>query len=171
MPARNSEHRYYTSPNQRVVHINREPVVSDFLGIKNENWMRAARDLSAHSLKLYLYLAANRNDFDLALSPEAIRQAIGMPRSTYHDQFHILVDKGYLVENCGNLYDFYEVPIKDKDIQRTLCHDAHENTSDGFVCSQESIEHSQEDIQINKEIILNNNINIKKTTGEEKFKF
>lgn len=76
-----------TYPNQRVVHINREPAKADFLGIRNENWQAAARDLRPHGLLLYLYLAANANNYKLALSPTAIRQAVGMARSTYHDQF------------------------------------------------------------------------------------
>lgn len=33
-----------------------------------------------------------------------------MARSTYHDQFHKLVDKGYLVPSHGNTYEFYETP-------------------------------------------------------------
>ena len=86
-----------TFPNQRVVRIHRESVKSDFLGIKNENWQAASRDLGAHGLRLYLYLASNANNYNLALSPAAARAAIGIPRSTYFDQFAILVDKGYLV--------------------------------------------------------------------------
>ena len=99
-----------TVPNQRIVHIHREQVASDFLGIKNENWRAAARDLGAHALLLYLYLAANKEGFKLALSPAAIRQSIGMPSQTYRDQFSKLIDKGYLVQTVGNVYDFYEVP-------------------------------------------------------------
>ena len=99
-----------TFPNQRVVRIHRESVKTDFLGIKNENWQAASRDLGAHGLRLYLYLAANANNYNLALSPAAARAAIGIPRSTYFDQFAILVDKGYLVPATGNTFDFYEVP-------------------------------------------------------------
>lgn len=99
-----------TFPNQRVVRIHRESVKSDFLGIKNENWQAASRDLGAHGLRLYLYLASNANNYNLALSPAAARAAIGIPRSTYFDQFAILVDKGYLVPASGNTFDFYEVP-------------------------------------------------------------
>jgi len=62
-----------TYPNQRVITINRESAKSDFLGIKNENWQAAARDLGAHALMLYLYLAANADGFNLALSPAAVR--------------------------------------------------------------------------------------------------
>ena len=99
-----------TYPNQRLIKIHRESAKTDFLGIKNENWQAASRDLGAHALQLYLYLASNANNYTSALSPVAVRQAIGMARSTYHDQFHKLVDKGYLVPGTGNTYDFYEVP-------------------------------------------------------------
>ena len=99
-----------TFPNQRVVRIHREPVKTDFLGIKNENWQAAARDLGPHGLRLYLYLASNANNYALALSPVAARSAVGIPRTTYCDQFSIMVDKGYLVPGAGNTYDFYEVP-------------------------------------------------------------
>lgn len=99
-----------TFPNQRLIKVHREPAKTDFLGIKNENWQAASRDLGAHALQLYLYLASNANNYTFALSPVAVRQAIGMARSTYHDQFHKLVDKGYLVPGTGNTFDFYEVP-------------------------------------------------------------
>ena len=99
-----------TYPNQRVVNIHREAAKSDFLGIKNQNWQAAARDLGAHALMLYMYLAANADGFNLALSPAAVRQATGMPRSTYQDQFVKLMDKGYIVQGSGNVYNFYETP-------------------------------------------------------------
>lgn len=100
----------YTVPNQRTVTVHREPARTDFLGIKNENWMYAARDLRAHALKLYLYFASNANGYTLALSPAAVRQAIGMARSTYQDQIENLIAKGYLVQTGANSFDFYEVP-------------------------------------------------------------
>ena len=70
--------------------------------------MAASRDLGAHALRLYLYLAANANNYSLALSPAALLEEIGMPRSTYHDQFKVLESKGYLIHRSGNTYDFYE---------------------------------------------------------------
>ena len=99
-----------TFPNQRMIHVNRERLTGGFLGIKNENWMAASRDLGAHALQLYLYLESNANNFMLALSPAAIKEAIGMARSTIHDQFRKLVAKGYLVPSHGNTFEFYETP-------------------------------------------------------------
>lgn len=74
-----------TVANQRIVTVHREQVTSDFLGIKNDNWTAAARDLGAYALLLYLYFAANRDKYTIALSPAAIRQEIGMPPQTYRD--------------------------------------------------------------------------------------
>ena len=99
-----------TYPNQRTVRIHREFPLNDFLGINNANWQAASRTMKPPTLLLYLYLAANADNFELALSPAAILQEIGMARSTYHDQFHKLVSLGYLVPSHGNTYDFYETP-------------------------------------------------------------
>ena len=97
-----------TVANQRLVTIHRERVEQDFLGIKNENWMTACRDLDYPATILYLYLASNANNYQLALSPAAIQNALDMPRSTYRDQINKLINKGYLVDRGGNRFDFYE---------------------------------------------------------------
>ena len=146
----------YTFPNQRVITINRESAKSDFLGIKNENWQAAARDLGAHALMLYMYLASNANGYNLALSPAAISQAIGMPRSTYHDQFAKLINRGYLVQKNGNGYDFFEVPqlrvVYESTTQNSVSEDGQnfeECASDDndVACAVQDV--SEEDIQIN----------------------
>lgn len=100
-----------TYPNQKCVTIHREPAKSDFLGIKNANWQLAACDLRPHAFLLYLYFAANADNYEMAFSPEAVYQAVGMPRSTARDQMRVLIAKGYLVERSSNHYDFYEVPL------------------------------------------------------------
>lgn len=74
-----------TYPNQRKICIHREIPKTDFLGIKNENWQAACRNLRPHAMMLYFYLASNANNYTLALSPVAVEEAIGMARSTYHD--------------------------------------------------------------------------------------
>ena len=148
-----------------MIKIHREAAKSDFLGIKNENWMAASRDLGAHALRLYLYLAANANNYELALSPVAVQDAIGMPRSTYHDQFRILISKGYLVPAHGNTFDFYEMPQPrtgtHEEVQTSIVElsnfdapDGQEKTQVDFVCPSEDIEIN------NTEIDQNNAINI-----------
>lgn len=161
----------YTFPNQRVIKINREQAKRDFLGIKNENWQSAARDLGAHATMLYLYLAANADGYSVALSPVAVRQAIGMARSTYHDQFHKLIDKGYLVPSHGNTFEFYEVPHHDTQTENALsddglvfeecpCDDIHDLCNGHTVLSQ--------DIEINNMTNTENNCSINNGYDEEK---
>lgn len=154
-----------TYPHQRMVKVHRESVKTDFLGIKNENWKAASRNLRPPAFMLYLYLASNANNFTVALSPAAIRQEIGMARSTYHDQFHILVDKGYLVPSHGNTFDFYETPQpRPAQIVPT-----EENTDNGFDFTADEFEippAANNEAGENTEINIDN-INIK-NSGEEK---
>ena len=66
----------YTVENQRRVLVHRDMPGKDegnFLLIKKENLYAAYRDLNATALCLYLYLAGNKDGFDLAFSPKAIR--------------------------------------------------------------------------------------------------
>lgn len=148
-----------TFPNQRMVRVHREAAKSDFLGIKNENWQAASRDLGAHALQLYLYLASNANNYTVALSPVAVRQAIGMARSTYHDQFHKLVDRGYLVPSNGNTFEFYEVPQAATQTQKEVSAnglDFEENPcrdEQGGSCGQSVL---PEDIEINNNNSIDN---------------
>lgn len=118
-----------TVPNQKIVKIHREEVKTDFLGIKNENWKAASRDLGATALRLYFYLAANRDNFNLELSPQNILNEIGMPPSTYRDQFKILLKKGYIVHKQGNIYEFYEKP---QHAEASMQKDSKENTACDF---------------------------------------
>ena len=155
-----------TYPNQRVIHINREAAKSDFLGIKNENWQAAARDLGAHALMLYLYLASNADGYNLALSPAAIRQAIAMPRSTYQDQFVKLIDRGYIVQESGNVYSFYETP-QPRPAQTAP---TEEMTDDGFNFTDDELQISNavnSNSGENTEININNTNSINKCGGEK----
>ena len=156
-----------TYPNQRIIKVHREKPTSDFLGIKNENWQAASRDLGAHALRLYLYLAANADGYTFALSPADIRQRIGMPNSTYRDQFYTLVDKGYLVPNSSNGYDFFEVPqtrhapIQSKDCA-TLGIDFENYTADDF---SQTVTEQDETAEVGE--INNRDIEINISTNRE----
>ena len=103
----------YTTPNQKVITIHREPLGGSFLGINNDNWKYAARVLGAHAFLLYIYFASNKDDYKLALSPQAIQKEIGMPPSTFRDQLKKLESWKFLVPGKGNMYHFYEAPARD----------------------------------------------------------
>lgn len=141
-----------TFPNQRIVTVHRERATTNFLGIKNENWRAAARDLGAHAFMLYIYLASNADNYSLALSPVAVRQEIGMARSTYHDQFHKLIDKGYLVQSNGNTFEFYEIPQAASRQKNSMPHDGlnfEESTARSLISNQGGHSVLPEDTEIN----------------------
>ena len=113
---------------------------------------------------LYLYFASNANGFMLALSPAAIRQAVGMPSSTYRDQFIKLIDKGYLVQRGdSNTYDFYETPQRATHTIPNNTVDGYDFTADDYTEAQTANDKAAEDIEINI-----NNTNIINNCGGEK---
>ena len=165
-----------TVPNQRLVSIHRERVASDFLGIKNSSWQAAARDLGAQALMLYLYFASNANGFMLALSPAAIERTVGMPPSTYRDQFKKLIYRGYLVQRGdSNTYDFYETPQRATHTEKNNTADGYDFTADAFGTPQAVDNEAAEDIEINinKTNMINNCGGEKQVspTPTEKFEF
>ena len=104
-----------TVPNQRVIKIHRDmpgKMEGNFLLIKKHNLYEAYKKLNATALCLYIYLAGNKEGFNLEFSPRAIHEEMGLPESTCRDQFKVLVQKGYLVSKHegSNIFDFYEIP-------------------------------------------------------------
>ena len=152
----------YTVPNQRIVTIHREHPKQNFLGIQNDHWQYAARDLGAHALMLYLYFAANANNYTLALSPQDIQNTIGMPQSTYRDQFKKLITKGYLVQRGKNSYDFYELPQTRtaEQLKNSMASIAQQETVTAQQKTQFASDTAVENIEINNIQIENNEINI-----------
>ena len=104
---------FATVPNQRIVHIHRDlPNYKEgyYLSVKKENFAKAYRNLNATGFVLWLYFASNTDNYNLAFSPQAVNNDIGMPISTCRDQIKLLIEKGYLVPHSegSNVYDFYE---------------------------------------------------------------
>ena len=115
------DHSY---PHQKIITVHRAPLSNNFLGINNDNWKNAARVLGAHGFLLYIYLASNKDQYKFALSPAAVQQEIGMPRSTYYDQLRKLESLGFLeIPEKGNMIHFYEV--QDSDTHTQSACDAH----------------------------------------------
>lgn len=105
-----------TVPNQKVVHVNRQKCDKNFLQISKENWYAANKALSPYGLQLYLYIAGNKDGFDLALSQEAAEQEAGIKRTSFHKYVNLMIEKGYLVprKENSNIFDFYEIPKREE---------------------------------------------------------
>lgn len=91
-----------------------------------------------------------------------------MATSTYHDQFHYLCDKGYLVDRGNHRFDFYETP-QNRELEIQTADAKKANTDCGFDWEDDlyadfgirkkSQADSQEDIEID-------NINGESDNGE-----
>ena len=95
-----------------------------------------------------------------------------MARSTYHDQFARLIDKGYLVETGGSTYDFYEVPQTrpGTPLKKAVSADGlNSEECPSAVTDSESAVHSipGEDIEINNTTITTDNNGINNRYGLE----
>jgi len=99
-----------TVANQKVVIIHKRNLDANFLQLSKDDMYTAANELSGAGFKVYLYLAANANGFELALSKTAIETAMKVSKSSYYNALKELEGKGYLVNEHGNVYSFHEQP-------------------------------------------------------------
>lgn len=72
--------------------------------------MTVNQTLSPYGLQLYLYLAANADHYEMALSPEAADKYAGIKSTSFYKYLKLLEVGGYLVWRKGNCYDFYTSP-------------------------------------------------------------
>ena len=97
-----------------------------------------------------MYFASNANGYLLALSPAAIRQAVGIPHSTYRDHFTKLIDRGYLVQRGdSNTYDFDETPRRAAPAEKDDTASGYDFTADAFAAPQAVNNDTAEDREIN----------------------
>ena len=99
-----------TVANQKWIRIHKPRLNNNFLTISNADWMTANKILTPYGLQLYLFLAANADGYQFALSPEHAEQSAGIRRTTFYEYLRKLEICGYLVLKVGNVYDFYTSP-------------------------------------------------------------
>ena len=86
-----------------------------------------------------------------------------MARSTFHEQFHKLEAKGYLVLSHGNTYDFYETPQAVTQARNDLLdagQDLTQCTGTDNHGASDGHENPAQDIEINNTNMLKNKVRI-----------
>ena len=104
-----------THPNQKVIKVYKTDVEKGFLQINKKDWEEAFQTLGQSAFGLYLYLANNNDDFRIALSPVAVKKAIGISESTYRRAIDELIKDAYLTLEKNNTYIFTTTPNEDSD--------------------------------------------------------
>lgn len=97
---------YQTVANQKVVRINKPRYRDNFLQVGIDEWQTAFKELKPSTFAVYLYLASNADGFNLALSKEAVENAIGIKKTAYHSAIKELEEKGYIQHKQGNIFFF-----------------------------------------------------------------
>lgn len=103
---------YQTVPNQKVIKVNKEICNSNnyYAAINLNALEKAAKDLKSGAFKLWVYFAKNQNNFVFALSNKAVEENFGIKIKQYNNAIQELAEKGYLIQENGNVYIFKEQP-------------------------------------------------------------
>ena len=113
-------------PNQRTVRINKTKVEKSsglaFACIYKENILDAMCNLKNSTFKVWLYLASNKNNYQLEYSPAYLSKVIKISIQTAKNAFNELKEKGYLIkdETSNYKYDFYEKPLVREEVREIL---------------------------------------------------
>lgn len=83
--------------------------------------------LKPNTFKLWCYMAKNQNNYTFALSCVDACNFCKMTKPTYLKCVQELIETGYLVNTCGNHYDFFEKLPEDEVMQVTV-----KKTDDNF---------------------------------------
>ena len=104
---------YQTVPNQKVVKVAKEVCNGNnfYAAINLKALESAAKDLKSGAFKLWIYFAKNQNNFTFALSSKAVEETFGIKIKQYNNAIQELAEKGYLIQEQGNIYIFNEQPL------------------------------------------------------------
>lgn len=103
-------------PNQKAVTIHKEPCDNAakehyYAKINLEAMSQAAMNLDAGAFKLWVYFAKNQPGYQFALSKVAVMEQFGIKKTQYDNAIKELKEKGYLTQDKGAYYSFYEMPV------------------------------------------------------------
>ena len=102
-----------TVPNQKIIKVNKQPCNKQnlYTMINIKALQTAAQNLDAGAFKLWIYFAENQNSYEFALSNKAVEEDFGMKRTQYNNAINSLIKAGYIIQDKGNKYNFYEIAV------------------------------------------------------------
>ena len=107
----------------KVFEINKAKLDKSYTGINTEVLGQAAGDLKFCGLKLYLYLASNKNGFNWTLNPSAYADWLGVDyaakgrtvRKAIDEGISDLMEHGYVELVAENKYRFSEQKVPENE--------------------------------------------------------
>lgn len=99
-----------TYPNQKTVIVQKTPTEAEQVYCKfdKEGLFRAVQELTHNELKVYLYLASNKDGYRAGLSTADIAERTNANQRRVQSAVNGLIEKGYLIQLQNNEYLFCE---------------------------------------------------------------
>lgn len=156
-----------SSPNQRIVQIEKPKYEKNFLQIGENEWIEAFTRLKPSAFGIYLYLANNANGYKLELSQKAVENKLGIKKSTYHEAIAQLEKVGYLYSIKGNLWGFRTKSGNPDKLSQTMNDEVQKSGQvspeiQTLVSGNPDVEVQKSNIQIDNKYIDNIDIRMKK---------
>lgn len=106
-------------PNQKSIIVKKKNLTKDDLYSKfgKEATFRAMKNLTHKSFMLWSYFNLNANNYKFILYMDNVVKQTSLSESSYRRSFQELIDKGYIIANHGNIYNFYEDSLLDNKIK------------------------------------------------------
>ena len=149
-------------PNQKIVTVHKAVVDEKniYMRINKQAMMDACKALKGTELKAFLYLSSNQNNYEMALSTEDMATQMDGSVRSYQTAVQGLIQKGYLVQDHKNRYDFYEVPNEVETTAVNTQNSADQTENNSMVNStKSSFCHEENNVEIKHNIkmkIINN---------------
>lgn len=99
-------------PNQKIITVHKAPFDKNHIYscFNKEALFAACRGLKGNELKAFLYLSSNQKEYRMALSTSDMAEKLGSTEDGMRTAIRGLIEKGYMEQESGNLYGFYEEP-------------------------------------------------------------
>lgn len=99
-------------PNQKIAKIHKAPTDSKHIyGVLNKEAAFAAlQNLTHNETRAFMYLSLNQPNYTMALSTSDMARKVGSTEDGMRKAIQGLIQKGYLVQDQGRSYDFYDDP-------------------------------------------------------------
>lgn len=94
--------------NTTTIIIEKYSLKPPFFSIRKDSLLIAIRNLNEGALKLYLYLASNKEGYQLELINSRIVEDLKMTPREIRQAFDVLKEKGFLIPLNENCFTFYE---------------------------------------------------------------
>lgn len=92
--------------NQKLITVHRNDPEGRFTVISLKSIDQAAMNLKDGAFKLWIFFCKNQNNYTFAPSSSVLMRTFNMKKNKYDNAIHELIEKGYLVQDKANPFEY-----------------------------------------------------------------